>query len=155
MSGSDHMAGKGIVPSALMYRDVSPLKHHHGGPKAGPGDTYQESFVDWLWARPWVSGGCSYTVVLMQGLTLIARFSSQGWRVIQAGRGSAHWVWILGRKGLHRGSPGCLLLKLPPLQRIGFVPHSPPVQSSGRAPGKLHGTVLLGKSIGTENSTWI
>jgi len=53
MSGSDHTAGKGIIPSALKYQDVPRWKHHHGGLTAGPGDTYQESLVDWLWIRPW------------------------------------------------------------------------------------------------------
>lgn len=48
MSGSEHTAGKIIVPSAVMYWDVSPWKHHRGGPRAGPRGTDQWTVVDWL-----------------------------------------------------------------------------------------------------------
>lgn len=155
MSGSDHTACKGIIPFALTYRDVHPWKHHHGGTKAGPGDAYQESFVDWLWTMPRVSRGCSSHHGADTGTNanwtflLTGSTCDSGWQRLSA------LSLGFGKEILHRGSPGCLLLKLPPLQQFGFVSHSPPVQSSGRAPGKLHGTVLFRNSTGTKNSTWI
>lgn len=89
----------------------------------------------------------------MQAPSHIAHFSSQDCRAIRAGRSSQYTSF--GKGGSAQGKPWLPPFSLSSHHCCTFVPLSPSVQSSGRAPGKSNGAALLGKSIGTKISTWI